>query len=50
MAVFILEEIMQIEKMKLADLKPADYNPRVHLEPGMDEYENLKTLMEEFAK
>ena len=29
---------MQIETMKLADLKPADYNPRVELTPGMDEY------------
>lgn len=32
---------MQIELMKLQDLKPADYNPRVNLEPGMDEYEKI---------
>ncbi len=33
---------MQIEKMKLSDLKAADYNPRVDLKPGMQEYEKLK--------
>ena len=40
---------MQIQKMKLADLKPADYNPRVNLEPGMDEYEKLKKSLLEFG-
>jgi len=40
---------MQIEKMKLADLKPANYNPRVQLEPGMAEYEKLKKSLQEFG-
>ncbi|MGA5590078.1 site-specific DNA-methyltransferase [Enterococcus mundtii] len=40
---------MQIELMKLEDLKPADYNPRVKLEPGMDEYEKLKQSILEFG-
>ncbi|OJG57088.1 hypothetical protein RV08_GL002243 [Enterococcus mundtii] len=35
--------------MKLEDLKPADYNPRVKLEPGMDEYEKLKQSILEFG-
>lgn len=39
---------MIIEKMKLSDLKPADYNPRVNLEPGMEEYEKLKASLLEF--
>lgn len=33
---------MQIEIMKLADLKPADYNPRIELTLGMDKYDKLK--------
>ncbi|ENZ5542441.1 site-specific DNA-methyltransferase [Enterococcus hirae] len=40
---------MQIELMKLSDLKPADYNPRVNLESGMDEYEKLKQSILEFG-
>ena len=40
---------MKIVKMKLADLKPAPYNPRVDLVPGMDEYEKLKKSLEEFG-
>lgn len=40
---------MQIELMKLQDLKPADYNPRVKLEPGMEEYEKLKQSILEFG-
>lgn len=40
---------MQIEIMKLADLKPADYNPRIKLTPGMDEYEKLKQSILEFG-
>lgn len=40
---------MQIELMKLQDLKSADYNPRVKLEPGMDEYEKLKQSILEFG-
>lgn len=40
---------MQIEIMKLSDLKAADYNPRVKLEPDMDEYEKLKQSILEFG-
>lgn len=40
---------MQIELMKLQDLKPADYNPRVKLESGMEEYEKLKQSILEFG-
>lgn len=40
---------MKISKMKLADLKPADYNPRINLVPGMDEYEKLKQSIIEFG-
>lgn len=35
--------------MKLSDLKPADYNPRVDLKPGMPEFEKLKQSIEEFG-
>lgn len=40
---------MQIEIMNLADLKPADYNPRIELTAGMDEYEKLKQSILEFG-
>lgn len=40
---------MQIEKMELSDLKAADYNPRVDLKPGMQEYEKLKQSILEFG-
>ena len=33
---------MQIEKVKISDLSPAEYNPRVRLRPGDAEYEKLK--------
>lgn len=39
---------MRIVKMKLSDLKPAEYNPRVELEPGMPEFEKLKQSIEEY--
>ncbi len=41
--------MVHIEIMKLADLKPADYNPRIELAPGMDEYEKLKQSILEFG-
>lgn len=40
---------MQIEKMKLSDLRPAAYNPRIDLEPGMEEFEKLKASIQEFG-
>jgi len=35
--------------MKLADLTPADYNPRVELKPGDDEWEALYASIREFG-
>lgn len=40
---------MEIIKMALADLKSADYNPRIDLVPGMEEYEKLKHSILEFG-
>lgn len=40
---------MIIEKRKVTDLIPADYNPRKDLKPGDAEYEKLKRSLEEFG-
>lgn len=40
---------MQIEKKKVIDLVPADYNPRKDLKPGEKEYEKLKRSIDEFG-
>ena len=40
---------MQIEKKKVIDLIPADYNPRKDLKPGDKEYEKLKRSINEFG-
>ena len=40
---------MMIEKLRLADLKPAEYNPRKDLKPGDPEYEKLKRSIEQFG-
>lgn len=40
---------MQIEKKKVIDLVPADYNPRKDLKPGDKEYEKLKRSIDEFG-
>ena len=40
---------MQIEKLKTAQLIPADYNPRKDLKPGDPEYEKLKRSIEQFG-
>ncbi len=37
---------MEIRKMKLKDLHPADYNPRIQLKEGDPEYEALKRSLE----
>ena len=37
---------MRLEKMRLADLKPAAYNPRKALKPGDPEYEKLAASIE----
>lgn len=40
---------MRLEKVELDKLKEAAYNPRVKLEPGMDEYERLRKSIETFG-
>ena len=39
---------MRIETLPIEKLKPAPYNPRVELQPGMPEYERLKRSLDEF--
>lgn len=39
---------MQIKTLPIKQLKPAPYNPRVQLKPGMPEYERLKRSLTEF--
>ena len=40
---------MEWEKVKLQDLQPADYNPRIELKPGDKEYERLRKSIKEFG-
>ena len=40
---------MQIETRKLADLRPAEYNPRKNLAPGDPEYEKIARSIEDFG-
>lgn len=40
---------MKFIKKKVADLIPADYNPRKDLQPGDPDYEKLKRSMKEFG-
>ena len=40
---------MLIEKKKVTELLPADYNPRKDLKPGDPEYEKLKRSIEQFG-
>ena len=40
---------MQIEKLKIEQLIPADYNPRKDLKPGDPEYDKLKHSIEQFG-
>lgn len=40
---------MEIRKVKVKDLRPADYNPRQDLQPGDREYEKLARSFEEFG-
>ncbi len=39
---------MRIETLPINKLKPAPYNPRIELKPGMPEYERLKRSLTEF--
>lgn len=40
---------MKVVEMKLSDIRPADYNPRVKLVPGDTEYEALKDSIERWG-
>ena len=40
---------MELRRMDLRDLTPADYNPRVELKPGDPEWEALNASIEEFG-
>lgn len=40
---------MNIDKISIKKLIPADYNPRKDLRPGDPEYEKLKRSFEEFV-
>ena len=40
---------MKLEVRKLADLKPAEYNPRVQLKPGDPEFEDIARSIEELG-
>jgi len=41
--------VMQIEKLKIEQLTPSDYNPRKDLKPGDVEYDKLKRSIEQFG-
>lgn len=41
--------MMNIQKLKITELVPADYNPRKDLKPGDLEYEKLKRSIEQFG-
>ena len=40
---------MNIERRKLADLHPAEYNPRIELKPGDPAYEKIARSIEQFG-
>lgn len=40
---------MQIKKVKIEEINPAAYNPRVDLKPGDQDYENLKKSIDTFG-
>lgn len=40
---------MEIETRRLADLKPADYNPRKELKPSDLEFKNIERSLKEFG-
>lgn len=40
---------LNLQEMNLADLHPAEYNPRVELKPGDPEYERIKRSIETFT-
>lgn len=40
---------MEIRKVKVSDLRPAEYNPRQNLKPGDREYEKIARSIDEFG-
>lgn len=40
---------MKIQKIKLAELKEAEYNPRIDLKPGDEEFEKIQKSIQEFG-
>lgn len=42
-------DYMNINMVNIDTLIPAEYNPRIKLEPGMPEYEKLKNSIQEFG-
>lgn len=40
---------MELKRMKLEEITPAEYNPRVDLQPGDPEYERLRKSLQEFG-
>ena len=40
---------MKMETRSLASLRPAEYNPRVQLQPADPEYQNIKRSIETFG-
>ena len=38
-----------VREIKVTELNAAQYNPRIALEPGMPEWEKLKTSIEQFG-
>lgn len=40
---------MKIQKIKLSELKEAEYNPRIDLKPGDEEFEKIKRSIQEFG-
>lgn len=40
---------IEIRRMKLADLNPSDYNPRIRLVPGTPPYETLRNSIQTFG-
>ena len=40
---------MVIETRKLSELKPAEYNPRIDLQPGDAEFEKIRRSIQEFG-
>ena len=44
-----MQDLMQIETKNVAELLPAEYNPRKALKPGDPEYEKLKRSIQQFG-